>query len=95
MTFSSVDLKDYLAGDKKKVRNYFSALRRYLKVDTKTNTIKCIRNGVPSEMYACIMHCDVAKANKLATVKLQSTNLRTNKQMWMDIKVFTESKLKG
>lgn len=94
MTFSSVDLKEYLNGDVTKAKNYFSALRRYIRVDTKTSIIKCVRNGIPNEMYACIMHCDVAKAKKLATIKLQSTNLRTNKDMWLDIKEFTET-IKG
>lgn len=91
MTFSSVDLREYLKGDTQKTRNYFSALRRYLKIDTRSELIKCNRNGTPNEMFSCIMYCDVSKAKKLATIKSQSTNKKVNTSMWLDIKEFTET----
>lgn len=95
MTFTSAELKEYLNGDTIKARNYFAALRRYILVETKTALIGCNRHGVDRDMFSCVMYCSIKDANRIANIKLQSNSMRTNKEMWNNIKEFTDMKLKG
>lgn len=89
MTFTSIELKEFLNGDKEKTHNYFCALKRYIIVDTRGVYTK----RYDKDMYTCVMYCKVKEALRIANIKLQSTNKRVNKDMWKDIKEFTEKRI--